>query len=549
MEKERSFLKEPWLWLIFFLYLALAAASFNRGLLLSDEGYQMYYSWLMANGQKIYKDFFLTVAPFAYMVQAALIKIFGVKLIVSRIYAAILGIAGFFALSYISKKAVPGKYWLLSAGLYIVFSNNLFNYSQHCVMSKYFFIFSLALALHWFDSGSLLAFFCSGLFAGMAGFSYQSLVAVAGAQMILCLWFKDKNHFRDWLKPAIAYGAGFTVIAAVVFIYLAQARLLEESLQLLVFGNRKQHVFVVLFKYILPVILAVCVLNFVPIRVRFKKYNTVISAVMQGIFIVILCTILANAFENLSFTANVLSWILPVALFSAAFAYLSKEKASGRRMLAFYICALFFPIGLLGGYDIGHNLSSALLLIPWTGYLAEKLLKSSPGKIWAESAALPIMLVVLVAGLATMVVWRWELWGELEPLYRCNSRLELKTARGIYTSPEQKQELETLVAYLQKNTAAQDKILIFPNQLLIYYLAERVSLSKAPFFYYETTDLGELEKAAALSKTNQTPVIFQLKDGKIFQPLNSAKAEAIIEDLLKSCSQKIELKNYLICAP
>ena len=502
----------------------------------------------MANGQKIYKDFFLTVAPFAYMVQAALIKIFGVKLIVSRIYAAIFGIAVFFAISYISKKAVPGKYWLLSAGLYIIFSNNLFNYSQHCVMSKYFFVLSLALALYWFDSGSLIAFFGSGLLAGMAGFSYQSLVAVAGAQMILCLWFKNKNHFRDWLKPAIAYCAGFLVIAAVVSIYLAKERLLEESLQLLVFGNRKQHVFVVLFKYIFPVILAVCLLNFVPIRVRFNKFHSAISAVMQGVFVVLLCTILANAFENLSFTTNVLSWMLPVALFSAAFGYLSKEKASGGQMLTFYISALFFPIGLLGGYDIGHNLSSALLLIPWIGYLAGKLIKSSPGKILAESAALPIMLVILVIGLATMVIWRWELWGEVEPLYRCNSELKLKTARGIYTSPEQKQELETLVAYLQKNTTSQDKILIYPNQLLIYYLAERVSLSKAPFFYYETTDLGELEKAAALSKTNKTPVIFQLKNEKIFQPLNSAKAEAIIEDLLKSCTKKIELKNYLVCA-
>jgi hypothetical protein len=548
LENERSFFKEPWLWLIFLFYLALAAFSFNRGLFLSDEGYQQYYSWLMTIGQKIYKDFFLTVAPLAYMIQAALIKIFGVKLIVSRVYAAVLGVAGFFAIAYISKKAAPGKYWLLSAALYIIFSNNLINISQHCVMSKHFFVFSLALALYWFESGSLPVFFCSGLFAGMASFSYQSLVAVAGAQLVLCLWYKDRTNLRAWLKPALFYCAGFAVIAVIVFLYLAQERLLEESVQLLVFGNRKQHVLLFLFKYILPIIVAVGVLNFVPVRVRFIKYNTAISAVMQGMFIVILCSILANVFENLSFTANVLSWVLPIALFSAAYACLLKEKASGRQMLVFYICALFFPVGLLGGYDIGHNLSSALLLIPWTGYLAGQLVKSGPKKILTESAVLPVLMALLVVGLATMVVWRWEFWGEVAPLYRCNSELELKTARGIYTSPEQKQELETLVAYIQGHTAPGDKILIYPNQLLIYYLAERPSLSKAPFFYYETTDLGELQKAATLSKANKTPVIFQLKDGKIFQPLNSAKAEGIIEDLLKSCSSKIELKDYLICA-
>jgi hypothetical protein len=548
MEKERSFFKEPRLWLIFFFYLSLAAASFNRGLYMSDDGYQMYYSWLMANGQKIYKDFLLTVAPLAYIVQAALIKIFGVKLIVSRIYAAIIGIAGFFAIAYISKKAAPEKYWLLSAGLYIIFSNNLFNFSQHTVISKYFFVFSLALALRWFDTGSLLAFFCSGLFAGMASFSYQSLVVVAGAQLVLCLWYKGNNHFRTWLSPAIAYCAGFSVIAAVVFIYLAQESLLEESLQLMVFGHRKHHVLAVLSKYIFPAILALCVLNFIPIRFRFKRYNAAVSAVIQGIFIAILCVILENTFNNFFFAANVLSWVLPIALFSSAFAHLSKEKASNRQMLAFYVCALFFPAGLLGGYDILHNLSSALLLIPWTGYLAWQLVKSGPKKILAENAALPVMLMIMVIGLATMVVLRWEMWGEVAPLHRCNSQLELKTARGIYTSPEQKQELETVVGYLQKNTAPNDKILVFPNHLLIYFLAERVSLSHAPCFFFEDTILGELEKAAALSKANKTPVIFQLKDGKIFQPMNSMKAEAIIEDLLKCCSSKIELKDYLICA-
>ena len=415
-------------------------------------------------------------------------------------------------------------------------------------MSKYFFAFSMALALYWFESGSLFAFFCSGLFAGMATFSYQSLAAVAAAQLILCLWFKDKHDIRAWVGPAAAYCAGFAVVAMIVFGYLAQKRLLEEAFQILVLGNRKAHVFVFLFKYILPAILLVAFLNYVPIRIKFNKSHAGISAILQGIFIIILGCLLVGAFKNFYVGANAFSWVLPAALFSATFAYLSKEKASGKQMLAFYISAIFFLVGLLGGYDIGHNLSSAMLLIPWTGYLAGKLFESGPRKIWAESAALPVLLLILLIGIATMVVWRWEIWGEVDPLYKCSSRLELKTARGIYVAPETKQELETLVAYIQNNTRPEDKILVYPNQLLIYYLAERVSLSKSPFFYFETADLGELEKAAALSKTNKTPVIFQLKDGKIFQPLNSAKAEAIVADLLKSCSSKIELKDYLICS-
>jgi hypothetical protein len=547
LEPEPGFFREKWLWLIFAAYLTLVALSFNRGLFLSDEGYQLYYAWLMAHGEKIYKDFFLTVAPLAYMLQALLIKTLGPDLIYSRIYAALYGVACFFALAYISRKSVPGKWWLMSAGLIVIFSNNLINVSQHCVMAKYFFIFSTAFAILYFETGRLSAFFLSGLFAGAASFSYQSLAAAGLGQMVLILWYGKGRNLREWVKPVIIHGAGFGVVALIVFIYLARLHLLEESFNLTVLGNRKQHVFVVLFKYVFPAILAIFVLNFVPIRYKFKKYNPVVSALMQGVFILIAGSVLANAFENLSFAGNVLSWILPTALFAAAFAFLKRDGAAPIQLAVFYTSALFFWVGLLGGYDIGHNLSSALLLIPWTGYLFMKLWRSGAKKIIAESLPLALALALVLFGLLTMVVWRWELWGEVEPLFRCNSRLELKTAKWIYTSPERKNELETVVDYIVKNTGPEDRILVYPNQLLIYYLAERASLSKAPFFYYETTNLGELEKAAALSKKNQTPVIFQLQEGRLFQPLNSMKAENLIEDLEQSCLKKIRLPDYLIC--
>ena len=550
MAQEKSWLKDPGLWVIFLLYLGVAALTFNRGLFLSDEGYQLYYSWLITKGQRIYKDFFLTVAPFNYMLQALLLKIFGVKLIVSRIYAALVSLAGFFSIAYISRKTVPGRYWLLGAGLCIIFSNNLFNFAQHAVMSKYYMVFSLALALVWFESGSLPAFFASGLCAGMASFSYQSLAAVAAAELVLGLWLKDRNKIRGWLVPGLIFCAGFAVIALAVFIYLARERLLQESFSLLVLGNRKKHVFDVSFRYLLPAIIIICFLNIAPAKIPFQKPRNklILAGISQGLFILFLVFALVRAGSHFFIVSNMLSWIVPAALFALAFAFLSQGQKTRRQLLIFGVGAFLLLVGLLGGYDIGHNLSSCLLLIPWFGFLSERLVRSGRRKILQESASLPFLLLILLAGLATMLVWRWELWGQVEPLHRCTARLSLNSARGIYTSPRQKRELEAVVSFIQNNSRVQDPILVYPNQLLIYFLAERVSLSRAPFFFYETTNLGELAKAAELARQNKGLVIFQLKDGKLFQPLQSPQADSIIRNLSQACVREIELEGYKLCA-
>jgi hypothetical protein len=550
LAQEKSWEKDPGLWVIFFLYLLVAALTFNRGLFLSDEGYQLYYSWLLTRGQRIYKDFFLTVAPFNYLVQALLLEIFGPKLLVSRLYSALIGLAGFFSLAYISRKIIPGRYWLCSAGLCIIFSPNLFNFAQHAVMSKYYMVFSLALALVWLERGSLLAFFASGICAGIAGFSYQSLVAVAAAELCLGLWLRDRNKSRGWLGPALAFGAGFGLVALGVFIYLAEARLLEESFSLLVLGNRKKHVFDVFFRYILPAMALIAFLHIAPARLYFQKPRNrlIMAMVCQVVFIGFLVLALFRAGSNFFLASNMLSWVVPAALFASAFAFLLKQPRDHFRLFVFGTSICLFLAGLLGGYDIGHNLSSSLLLIPWFGFLCERIFRSGLKKLLLENALLPLLLLLMLLGLGTMLFWRWELWGEVEPLHRCTARLSLATARGIYTSPRQKRELEEVVSFIQNNSRAGDRILVYPNQLLIYFLAERVSLSRAPFFYYETTNLGELVKAAEAAGRSQGVVVLQLKQGKIFQPLESPQAELIIRELSQACAHRLELEDYLLCA-
>jgi len=547
LNKERIWIKEPGIWLIFFLYLAAAAFSFNRGLLLSDEGYQLYFSWLISRGQKIYKDFFLQVAPLSYLIQALLIKIFGLKIIVSRIYALLLGIAGFFGIAYISKKIVPGRFWLASASLYIFFSNNLFNFSHYSVESRLELVLSLAFALSWFDSRRLIMMFFSGLFAAMAAASYQSFTALAGLELIIFIAFRDKDKNPDWLKPLAAYVGGFAVVGFAVGAYLAYERLLQEAFSALVFSaTSKGHIYYALIHLVLPIMAAAVALTIFLSRpwhegaaVRFLS-STAITLILgiAGAYIIVKRTFILP---------HLISLLVVTAGFTLSAVYLEREGTK-RQWLVWAAGVGLFLLGLLSGHDLQHNLASSILLVPWAGFLVERWKRSSRIKTPGLSPAGIVVMVFLFAASIYLFATRIEFYGDVEPLYRCNSALEIGTARGIYTSRAQKLELETLVRKTEELTKPGDKILVYPNYLLIYNLCLRASVSPRPYFFYELAEINALDRAVNAAIQSKSLVIFQLKNGEIFQPLESKRAGQLIAELSDSCSEKTALQNYLICA-
>jgi len=551
-EKDQSWIREPRLWLIFLIYLLVGGISFNRSLFLSEEGYHLYFAWLLARGDKLYRDFQLLLPPFSYLVKAGLIKIFGFQLIVLRIYTVLLGILGFFCIAYLSRKVVSSRFWLLGPCLYIFYSNNLLNFAHYSIDSRVFWLISFSLFLAWAETRKLSLIFLSGFFAGMTSLSYQTFIFLFPAELLGVFWLLRKGS--AWRIALLVFLAGFLILPAIWGIYLVRSHLVMESFQALILaGAIKRYNFKILLNLIYPGIIISAIITILLKKLRgFSKMSKILLA-----FLLILLLILARVFspaklaeagrDFLILGPHLVSLILPVALFALAGLQLVETKAGKIPMLAFIISVLFFGIGPVSGYDLAHNLSNSILILPWIGFLAQSW-KESSRRTWLGISPAGMILILFLFGTGIFLfLTRWELNGEVEPIYRATARLDLESARWIYTSEENKQDLERLVKEIQKRTGPEDKILVYPHHLLIYPLAGRVSFTGRSYFYFELADQKELERAVDLALKDKTLVIFQLKNGKIFQPMASEKADQLIEKLILSCREKILLKNYLIC--
>jgi len=544
LEQERSFFKDPRLWLIFFCYLGAGLISFNRGLLLADEGYELYFSWMIARGARIYKDFSLQVAPLSFLIQAALIKLFGFKLIISRIYALALGGVGFLAAGYLSRKLAPGRAWLISSALFIFFSNNLFNYAHYSVDSKFLLVAGLAFTVAALKSPGPWAALLAGVFMGAAVCSYQSFIIIAAAEAALLVI--RKQDARGRVRALQLFLAGVLLVALPVLAYLAKARLLEETWTALVnSGATKSHVFRFLFIAVYPLVLVAGLATLLIKRLWSaggwgRTASVILILAALGLSIVL-------GFHNPAPVPHLISLLAPAVLFTLAGSYLASDAGTIEQWTIWIISALLFLTGLQSGYDLAHNLSSALLVIPWVGFLASRLPLTERFKPWGLSAA-GLGLAALIFGASIfMFLTRAELFGEAPPLWRCTGRLDLATASGIYTTEEQARELEILVARINALARPGEPVLAFPSQLLLYPLSGHPSLSPAPYFYYELADLKQLSAAADRALAEKSVVVFQLQKGKIFQPLAGAQAREIIDHLAASCVEKTELKDYLVC--
>jgi hypothetical protein len=435
---------------------------------------------------------------------------------------------------------------LAGPAVYIFFSKNLFDFCMYNVDSKFFLLFSAAFALAWLDGHRPRSMFLAGLFAGMAAFSYQALLAVAGVELVLALLLRNKTASPGWVKPLALFGAGFALVGLGVLLYLAEMRVAEEFFQtMLSSGGRKGYIWDLMLTRVFPVYLLCVGLTLAAERLRTRAVPGKIAAAL--VLAASLSLLYFFTRRNPLLFPHLISMLTPVVLFTVSGYYLVAGKSPKPLWFCWVLALAYFMVSMASGLDGGHAMSASLLLIPWTGYVLSGWQKTSRVKVFRLSPEGLLLLLFLLAGGFYSYLSRWELHGAAEPLYLCSAKMELPVARGIYTSPGQKQELETMVKKIDQFARPGQKILVYPHYHLIYVLARRLSCARGIWFSGELHDVNDLKAAAEKALAEKSVVVFQLENGKIFQPLASPKADAIIKNLSGSCTQKIWLQNYLLC--
>ena len=266
------------------------------------------------------------------------------------------------------------------------------------------------------------------------------------------------------------------------------------------------------------------------------------------------------AFPSLSKTLTLLSsegwrafifsegfrWYLPICIFLIIAAYLTYRRLSGTnsvntmKLLLLLLGGVAFFRTALGRSDGGHLIYGAtflwlLCLLPLEGGIVRMFqvgLSSLRGeRPW--HAALKVAWVLI-----PIVIFCWYVGERHHPLAGFNQKWqrlrqnpfkqntvaqELVRAGGVDIPDDQVEQIQKVVAYIQENTAENEKIFDFTSQGAYYFFANRPGVSRFHQVSYASTPAMQQEVIEALERDKTRLVIF--KTGGWFDNVDGIRVE------------------------
>ena len=316
-------------------------------------------------------------------------------------------------------------------------------------------------------------------------------------------------------------------------------------------------------EYLLPLISYSCgvLLGFLSVGIYFLSYGALDDVIWNSY---IQCRYqLATwglAFPSLSKTLALLSsegwrafifsegfpWYLPICIFMIIAAYLTYRGLSGThsantmKLLLLLLGGIAFFRTALGRSDGGHLIYGAtflwlLCLLPLEGGIVGMcrvgLLSLRSERPWA--AALKATWILIPT-----VIFCWyvgevhhplagfnEKWQRLRqnPFKQSTVSQELVRAGAVDIPDDQVEHIQKVVAYIQENTAENEKIFDFTSQGAYYFFANRPGVSRFHQVSYASTPAMQQEVIEALEKDKTRLVIF--KTGGWFDAVDGIRVE------------------------
>lgn len=423
------------LWIVCIVALITSLGHYSG--ILIDFGREVYYPERILQGDVLYKDLFNIYGPLAYQINAVLYKIFGAKL--STLYGAgavcsILTVSGVYLLAnrYLS------KFLSFSLGLFTiavgVTTTSIFNfhfpYSWAVLYGLIAFIYSL-----YFIKDKL---WLSALLAGVCiTCKYDFLLY---GFVILFLIFRQK----DW--KALLYFVSVPILSfGILFAQGLQISDLVNSL-VIVKNMAKSKTLTYFYQnsgiYFHPKALLMDLVLFLKFAVPFG--GILLGTWKNKKIITIISFILAIWF----FDAKVMFGFLPILLFIAIWF----KNWNLLTVSVFLTSVKVFWVLIMGSY--GTYYVSILLVAVFS-----ILFKYIPKKFEKVTAIYILMLSFLI--------------------WLCNVKLpesKIVTPKGnISTFSNTAYQSKSLINFINKNTNPADKIVIFPEGMIINFLTDRQS--------------------------------------------------------------------------
>ena len=451
------------LWLICILGLIFFVGHFSG--ILIDFGREVYYPEQMLNGKVLYKDLFNIYGPFAYQINAILYKIFGTKL--SALYGAgiacsLLTVSGI----YLIAKKFLSDFSSFSIGIFSIVigvtTTSIFNfhfpYSWAMLYGLVAFLYSLLFLIKFQEDNKIKNLYFSSFLAGICiTCKYDFLLYTL---VILFFIFKNKNFkalITFFIVPILSYG----------ILFVQGMRFLDifNTLQIV---NTMAHTKTLTYFYQNSGV------YFTSKSILWNVFQFFVFAVIFGLFL-----FGWNLFKKENYFLKILSIILCITTLMISYViYTTAIKTSlsfiPLVMFIFAICLykkldMKLTILVVSAFFAGIKVFWALMLGSYGTYYAPIIL-----------IAIFALLRLLSKNYDKAISIYLLFFSFIYFSYNCYgldlSQQTIETPNGkIITSANLAKSSNELIDYISKNTKPSEKIVIFPEGMMINFLTDRKS--------------------------------------------------------------------------
>ncbi|HUT55147.1 MAG TPA: hypothetical protein VM658_17290 [bacterium] len=522
----------------------------NRGLNPADGAVQAFYGWEIAQGLTIYRDFFNPVAPAGYEIAALLERLFGHHLIVGRLYAAAQGLALVAAALAIGRRRLRYPFSLVPGIIYIAYTTALESFPHYNQDSIFFFIVALAFFDARLDRPRPWLTLAGALSASLSGCAKQSMAPAAVILTLTALYLANRNRpRRDADREALLAGLGLALPAAIFFARLAMDHALIEAWACMVGSGRMKNM---LFLRFLPgaALLLILGLGLVRICIAVVRRRTALYLPLG--LAIMGAGALAAAFMPAQVSGPLLCGLaaLTLLLFVHPQAQAAPGGAFGRRgpwTLLRVSGILLFIAGVSSGLDFSHLLMAGVGASFFAGLFLQNLWGTSRASGAGPRILAGVSLTAVMAAGLYLDAAVPQLSYAQGPRWNDTAPIRLPGLTMMRTSPEQARELTQTIAWIEKNSGPDEKIFVYPWDLLIYYLSRRPAATYDTFLYFEIFDHDIAMRVIRDLDRNRPRIAVVKMEGDAIRHVAQTEEKLAIEGYLAANYDRGErLGNYQI---
>ena len=484
-------------------FLALA----GRGVNVMDEGVQLLHGFQTARGLVIYRDYLVPTTPLSFFIQAGLIKLFGVHLIVGRLYAAAQGLIVVAVALRLGRRRLRPPFALVPAALWVFFTIGLGNFPHYNLDSAFFLTLVLAAMDDYLDRPRRRTLFLGAVLASLSILSKQSMALAAAPLPALAVWLagpEGGNRPRRLLLAA----AGLVLPGLPFLFYLASNHALLEAWQVLTgLGDMKRLVLLA----ILPpaAALLTVTVSLLGLLVAATRRRPELAAPLWGL-VLVGSAALVIATRSLEI-ASLVTAIVAVSL--AIMAHPAPADDPRPWLLLRVTWLLYFLATILSGLDLGHVLLASVGSVFFAGLALQRIWMEGERNLKRVAAA--GLLAILAAGVYLDLALP-QLARSQSPRWQAVAPIRLPGMEGMRASAEQARDLENTVGYIRSHTTPRERIFVYPWDLIVYVMAERLPATYHSSFYYEMVNQAALRRVFSDLEKNRPPLAVAAMEGNRF---------------------------------